>query len=700
MRYLNILFLFLVCAPAFGQPDHLVYKIIPAPDHQDQWKEWSDSLVMARDQLKKQLDYQDSLYRDPVFRWAADCYHIYFLMLFDNAMINPESGRFEVEKFIANTEKDFGRIDGVVLWHAYPRIGVDPRNQFDHYRDFPGGLEGLRRLVDKFHEHGIRVFIDYNPWDRGTRREGREDVDLLVDIIRITGADGIFLDTLTKGSLDLRGKLDSARPGVVLESELALPANRIFDHHMSWAQWFDDSHVPGILWNKWFERRHMMHQIKRWDHDHTAELQMAWMNGSGMLIWENVFGTWMPWNERDKSYLRLMGPVQRTFSFLFRGEGWSPRYPVMMEDVFSSLWYDDQYKLWTVINRSDERKKGMLMKIPCTENMRLYDLFRGTEIGCQDMDSAAISIDLGPRGLGAILVTENTGTAIGLEQFLKSQKKSYAAMDDRVETIIPSDTLINQGNWKPCNKFPGNMVRIEEFPEEIEVSYMQRECGFYRHDGYIPPPDRIHQLVKFTKKINPVKFAIDIAPVTNAEYYDFMVNSGYYPVDSSNYLRHWTSGKPSPELLDHPVVYVSLEDARAYAEWAGKRLPSEEEWQLAAQGKEGLVYPWGNAFDPAKCNSGQSGGTIPVMHFPEGRSPAGCYDMCGNTWEWTESERSDGHTRYVIIKGGSWFKAEGSDWYFQGGPQPSGYSAKYILFWPGLDRSSTIGFRCVADVND
>jgi formylglycine-generating enzyme required for sulfatase activity len=147
-------------------------------------------------------------------------------------------------------------------------------------------------------------------------------------------------------------------------------------------------------------------------------------------------------------------------------------------------------------------------------------------------------------------------------------------------------------------------------------------------------------------------------------------------------------------------VYVDLDDARAYAKWAGKRLPTEEEWQYAAQGSDKRTYPWGNRFQEGSCNSGKSGGTTSVTAFPEGRSLFGCCDMCGNVWEWTESERSDGRTRFCVIRGGSFFKAEGSSWYADGGPQPCSFGAKFILMWPGLDRCATIGFRCVVDVAD
>jgi gamma-glutamyl hercynylcysteine S-oxide synthase len=369
----------------------------------------------------------------------------------------------------------------------------------------------------------------------------------------------------------------------------------------------------------------------------------------------------------------------------------------MLEDVYANRWHDRSYQLWTIVNRTQNRKTGMLMKLPVRSGMRIFDLFRGVEIPA-DGDSTNIMVDLLPRGLGAILVVEEGQVRNELEEFVKIQKKRFAEIDMQAEVHAIRENLAQRVEPAMISKVPENMVLIERIPETIEISYRQRECGFYRHDQYKAPPDRIHQTITFKRPAEGRKYAIDLTPVTNREYYRFLARSGYKPADTANFLKHWVGGKPARRIQDHPVVYVSLEDARAYAEWAGKRLPAEEEWQIAAQGNEKNVYPWGNSFLPENCNAGQYGGTTPVKKFPEGRSPYGCYDMCGNTWEWTESERSDGHTRYAILKGGSWFKAEGSDWYFEGGPQPARHAAKYILFWPGMDRSPVIGFRCVAAV--
>ena len=103
---------------------------------------------------------------------------------------------------------------------------------------------------------------------------------------------------------------------------------------------------------------------------------------------------------------------------------------------------------------------------------------------------------------------------------------------------------------------------------------------------------------------------------------------------------HWGGKAPPDELRDHPVVYVSWRDCVAYAEWAGVRLLTEQEWEKAARGIDGRVYPWGDEFDSARCNTYESGigATTPVGRYsPGGDSPCGCADMAGNVWEWTAS---------------------------------------------------------------
>ncbi len=169
-------------------------------------------------------------------------------------------------------------------------------------------------------------------------------------------------------------------------------------------------------------------------------------------------------------------------------------------------------------------------------------------------------------------------------------------------------------------------------------------------------------------------FAITVTAITNAQYAVFVAETGHRGPDVtpevwqgyglihpySRTRRHAWSGNSVPAGRSaHPVVLVSHADARAYAKWlsqkTGKawRLPSELEWEKAARGTDGRIFPWGDTYDPSLLNSHDQGpfDTLPVGRFPEGRSPYGLLDAAGQVFEWTSSPGNPGR---FLVKGGSW----------------------------------------------
>jgi formylglycine-generating enzyme required for sulfatase activity len=165
-------------------------------------------------------------------------------------------------------------------------------------------------------------------------------------------------------------------------------------------------------------------------------------------------------------------------------------------------------------------------------------------------------------------------------------------------------------------------------------------------------------------------FQVAKHPVTVAEYAAFVRQSNHRIPPPGGTLS-WTAQQQRP---DHPVVLVTWSDARAYAAWLALltgqhwRLPTEAEWEKAARGTDGRIYPWGNAWDKTRANTGDGGpnGTTPVGTYPTGASPYGAQDMAGNVWQWCTSlyrvypyRANDGRENpdapgARILRGGSW----------------------------------------------
>jgi formylglycine-generating enzyme required for sulfatase activity len=191
----------------------------------------------------------------------------------------------------------------------------------------------------------------------------------------------------------------------------------------------------------------------------------------------------------------------------------------------------------------------------------------------------------------------------------------------------------------------------------------------------------------------PTPYDIDLYEVTNAEYRDYLRATGR----SSKGI--WPGGDFPPDLARHPVANVNWFEAKAYCEWRGKRLPTEAEWEKAARGTDGRMYPWGNTMDVSRANIAESriGHTMPVGSYPKGRSPYGLYDVAGNVWDWTEDwykpypgnhEPDDNYgERYKVARGGGFNKCT---FYGCGSHAPTFNRA----FFNPASRMETFGFRC------
>ncbi len=191
-------------------------------------------------------------------------------------------------------------------------------------------------------------------------------------------------------------------------------------------------------------------------------------------------------------------------------------------------------------------------------------------------------------------------------------------------------------------------------------------------------------------------FYIDLFETTNQDY------KKYVDATKSEAPYHWANGQIPKGKENHPVIYVNWFDATNYCKWNGKRLPTEKEWEKAARGENGLIYPWGNSWTLDRSNNPYNGsiGTKPIGSYPNGKSPYGLFDMSGNVWEWVDSfylphegntiPRQEYGKRNRVLKGGSWFDC------LSYGCGLSAPTFNRSFFTPEV-RNNSFGFRCAKD---
>ena len=622
-------------------------KIFAAPDDPADWPAWREAIARWRSETRTRIAYDGSHY-DAV---PTDLYAMALAWLWDETLYDHAAGCFTVDRYVDALERDFGRLDGIALWHAYPVIGIDERDHLELYEQ----IRELPEVVRAFQARGVRAFVTYYPWESGT---GPEPIERLAAIVRWSGADGVFLDTVKEGSPALREALDAIRPGLTLEGESRVPLGRIHDHSLSWAQWFADSAVPGVLRAKWFERRHILHHTRRWNRSHLDELHSAWLNGCGVLVWENVFGVWVGWSDRDRALFRQMAGVQGTYGPWLRAEDWAPLadHPGGGARVFASRWVHDGVPLWTIVNRG-EAVDGPWIVTDDRPGASWTELTEGTELRVEPAGPGRIAIG-GPLTAGGIAAV--AAVAAVADRGAGPSRIRRPAGQARFSTTFAARAVLRWAAPRvEIDEAPRGMRVVDPYRGELTVHYRMRETGLYGEapwvDEWKPLPPRLHATATLVRPVDLGRFAIAEREVTNAEFAAFLDATGDAPTRRERFAA---AGDGDPGTA---VTHVELADARAYAAWAGLRLPTEDEWQVAAEAG--------------------------LLGFAEPR-----------VWNLTESEHTDGRTRFVIVKGGSGFRNDSSDWYFDGGPREPAWSARLLLVGAGLARSPWIGFRCAADL--
>jgi len=679
-------------------------------------QEWLDDLTHWRAERRIRIGYDAARYSLPALRWTQSSFIQPQMMVHDRAFYDPAKGKYTVDRYLDDLEKRYGGIDSVLIWATYPNMGIDDRNQQDMVRSMPGGIEGVKGMVADFHRRGVRVLFPMMMWDQGTRDPGNPWPVAIAELMKEIDADGINGDTQDGVPLAFSVAADKIGHPLAFEPEVGLSDEALAWDVMSWGYYSRFPFVPQVDRFRWLEPRHMVNVCDRWNRSKTDNLQFAFFNGEGWESWENVWGIWNGITPRDSEATRRVATIERAFANFLVSQDWEPFYPMHLYGVFASRWALGGQTLWTIVNRNEYDIDSSQMTVPYQQGTHYLDVYHGIELQPSvDGNQAILSFPIEAHGFGAILATGSEPDA-KTKQLLATMNAMTAKplADFSAEWQKTNQTLVEIPATKTSATAPEGMVRIDGGSYlfivhgiEIEGS---NDVGVDVEYPWENSPRRYHE-----HRMQLTPFYIDKYPVTNAAFKKFLDASHYHPADDQNFLKDWVGGTYPEGAANRPVTWISIEDARAYAQWSGKRLPHEWEWQYAAQGGDHRRYPWGNCDWTAPHVEGATGScadfTNPVAPAPDkgrvmqaasdvdahprGASPFGVMDMVGNVWQWTD-EYVDDHTRAAILRGGSHYQPQGSVWYF-----PQAYRndehGKLLLMAPSYDRSGAVGFRCVKD---
>ncbi|KAG7399299.1 Inactive C-alpha-formylglycine-proteinrating enzyme 2 [Phytophthora boehmeriae] len=533
---------------------------------------------------------------------------------------------------------------------------------------------------------------------------------------------------------------------LVASPEGGVPTAFLSHNPMSWGYFFGYGHFPPVARAKFLEPRHMVQICARWSLDKIAELQTAFFNGAGYVVWENVWGIWNAMTERESEMAKRMFSILREFAYATTSEKWTPYYALQSGGVFSSAFPVEESGEWlyTIVNTVTDNKT---LELPLTaeqtgDGVHVYDVYHGLElkttVSTNGTSAPVVRVPLEPRGFGAILITKSEPNE-SITRFLsKMQAMTVKPLSDFSTTrnLLQQQLVGNESVDPTLRGSIHNSTDADATPKDDMVFVSGAENWWFNVSGvqiepvsaWTPNSESYGTGVQFPWEHRPWNnhstrlfvqdFWMDKHPVTNAQYATFLKESGYLPKSLDRFLLHWenrvtTTGTvldleswTIPAGLEQsPVVHVAREDAEAFAAFYGKRLPHDWEWQyVVSNGDHYDTFPWGPDMDSTRLPDIFRGKEPlppldPVGSHQSSRSTRFlAEDLVGYVWQMTD-QFCDIHTCGLLLRGGSSYRpvaATHSDpnWYF-----PQALSAqqhnRFLMISEGYDRSAMVGFRCV-----
>ena len=336
--------------------------------------DWHSALqeVFQKRMLYDIGSFDNSMFERKDLQWVRHAYVSTILMNWSSEYYNYQDGKFHVDDYIDKGKRLYGGDDFIAIWPTWPTLGLDQRNQFDLFRDLPGGLSKIKSMANQFRSKGTKLFVCYNPWDESTR--GENHFEGITNLIAGTSADGVVLDTKGESSKELQLAADKVKSGVVMYSEgMAVPKDMtgIVSGRVHNALYYP----PMLNLNKLIKPAFAIFRVAEiFKEPIQREFATAFFNGYGTEL--NIMEPGRPsWVDEEYKYLGRTSRILRENTNNFTASVFRPLIETAADNIWVNAWINPEKTMYTIYSVIPEGYKDLLFKVLPKEDFHFVDLW-------------------------------------------------------------------------------------------------------------------------------------------------------------------------------------------------------------------------------------------------------------------------------------------------------------------------------------
>lgn len=447
--------------------------------------DWHKAFNWFRNKIRSEFDF--TYYNRPEYQAYRKDFTAFHSFIFNHKLYDPIKNEYRIKEYLTEVKEEYDGFDQFYFWHAYPRVGVDPRDQFDLFRDLPGGLEGLKDFVQTAQAMNTHVYLAYNPWDKIGKKE--DMYGEMAEIAGIVGADGLLLDTMGKSDTEFRQKMDKYNLAAQFVTEGRPNLDGLVVTTTSWDHKLTREQMPYVDLLRFILPEHRIFQINRWDRDRIPLIKKAIFNTTGYTVWNDIFGEINIHTWDEKIMISRYHRAMHDFAHVLNTTSNEPLVENYVPNLYVNGFYHNEMHLYTlfqdvhnfVTHHKERRVIGPLFKINVPDGWHAADVWnkRPVEIRTINEKKTVFLPNEMPEDIGCIVVMPkliqvrkeddkwiaevpgvNKGTLelIGIDIGMRNQVE--------METSVPSPLVFNNSSAKPTT---AGYVMVQYRNEEKEV---------------------------------------------------------------------------------------------------------------------------------------------------------------------------------------------------------------------------------------